>query len=461
MKHARRTLHTQVCRWAWVVLSANVAIGCYASHPPDGSVPAAADRSNGTGTMSMRPRDPKRVDEDILEPPPPASCTDTPEVVDKLDLLFLVDNSGSMKEEQSALRDQFPKLIQVLTTGDRMDGGDKNDFPPVTDLHLGVITSDMGLIGIDDVKGCMGFGDDGLLQNDPSPRIAGCTAMAPKFVSYRADAPGNSPAKTAADFGCIADVGTDGCGFEQPLEATLKALWPSTSPAVAPGQQAQSKPLFIGDARGLGTSPHGDAENAGFLRNDPSQGLSLIAIILVTDEEDCSTGDTSIFTPAAYLDPSDPLVKQDLNLRCFFNAATLYPLRRYVKGFRALRAGNENLVIFGAITGVPPDLVTPETLEAVDFTDDRQRNKFYDDILDDPRMIEGIDPSRTPEQGGGLLPSCNTPTGKAFPPRRIVDLARAFGENGIVQSICQDDFGPAIDGIIGRIGTRLRQPCAQ
>jgi len=97
----------------------------------------------------------------------------------------------------------------------------------------------------------------------------------------------------------------------------------------------------------------------------------------------------------------------------------------------------------------------------VDFSDDGQRNKFYDGILDDARMIQQIDRSRTPEQGGNLIPSCDTQTGTAYPPRRIVELARAFGENGIVQSICQDDFGPAIDSIAGRIGTRLRQPCAK
>ena len=29
---------------------------------------------------------------------------------------------------------------------------------------------------------------------------------------------------TATDFSCIADLGTEGCGFEQQLEAALKAL---------------------------------------------------------------------------------------------------------------------------------------------------------------------------------------------------------------------------------------------
>ena len=43
--------------------------------------------------------------------------------IDKIDLLFMVDNSGSMREEQAALQTQFPNLIRVLTTGDRDGDG--------------------------------------------------------------------------------------------------------------------------------------------------------------------------------------------------------------------------------------------------------------------------------------------------------------------------------------------------
>src|ERR1700755_240137 len=63
--------------------------------------------------------------------------------VDKVDLLFMVDNSNSMAGEQESLKVQFPKLITVLTSGERMPG-DPNPFPPAKDLHLGVVSSDMG-----------------------------------------------------------------------------------------------------------------------------------------------------------------------------------------------------------------------------------------------------------------------------------------------------------------------------
>src|SRR5262245_61919385 len=85
------------------------------------------------------------------------------ETIDKLDVLFVVDNSNSMAEEQAALNQQFPKLIRTLTSGQRRDG---TKFTPVNSLHLGVVSSDMGLAGIPNISGCdPNGGDDGVLQH--------------------------------------------------------------------------------------------------------------------------------------------------------------------------------------------------------------------------------------------------------------------------------------------------------
>ena len=43
--------------------------------------------------------------------------------VDKVDILFMVDNSNSMREEQELLRQQFPSLVRILTSGDRDGDG--------------------------------------------------------------------------------------------------------------------------------------------------------------------------------------------------------------------------------------------------------------------------------------------------------------------------------------------------
>jgi hypothetical protein len=373
--------------------------------------------------------------------------------IDKVDLLFMVDNSGSMREEQVSLREEFPKIISVLTTGMRSNG---MPFPPAKDLHLGVVSSDMGLVGISGIDKCDGQGDDGMMLNMPSPDVAGCQASYPRFLTYTAGV--NDTGQTSTDFQCIASLGTEGCGFEQQLEAALKALWPSIDIDPETGDPIEpNRILFLPDGDGFGQLGHGDTTNAGFLRNDPAVGLSLIAIIMVTDEEDCSSKNTIHFIPNPL--EGDPLAMQDLNLRCFYNPQNLYPLERYINGYKALRPGtNSNLVIFGAIVGVPQDLVTPEDYANLEWSDDTAREAFYDNLLGDPRMQEVVDMSR-PAGMGNLQPACNSNQGVAYPARRIVEVARGFGANGTVHSICQEDLGPAMDAIIDVIAKQLGAVC--
>jgi hypothetical protein len=71
-----------------------------------------------------------------------------------------------------------------------------------------------------------------------------------------------------------------------------------------------------------------------------------------------------------------------------------------------------------------------------------------------------VDPSTTTMMGrGNLRPSCMTTTGTAYPPRRIVSVAKGFGANSVIQSICQADFGPALDAIINVIARQLGAVC--
>jgi hypothetical protein len=388
--------------------------------------------------------------------------------IDKVDLLFMVDNSNSMADKQISLKNQFPKLINVLTTGERMPG-DPTPFPPVKDLHVGVVSSDMGLAGVVNNYGCdANGGDDGRLQHMPKGDIgAACQASYPSFLSYTTGIDKN---QFATDFQCIATLGTGGCGFEQQLEAPLKALWPQVY-SDAKGNVVSPNPITFLATTPQGQLGHGDQPasqggSAGFLRNDPNTGLSLIAIVVVTDEEDCSVRTTEHLHPPDQYPDSSPYKKQDINLRCYYNPDKVYDIQhRYLAGFRLLRPGNENLVIFGAITGVPVELVDANARAALDFSNATERDAYYDGILADQRMQEQLDPSTMPGSGrGNLLPSC---TGtdeaghslQAQPPRRIVTLAKEFGENGVVQSICQSDFGPAMDAIIDVIAKQLSTVC--
>jgi hypothetical protein len=368
--------------------------------------------------------------------------------VDKVDLLFVVDNSGSMSEEQAALREQFPRLLSILASGD--PGAGREKFPAAKSVHLGVVSTDLGLVGISDIDKCNGLGDDGIMQNEP--RLQNCKASYPRFLTFEAGL--NTPIEVANDLACVAQLGTDGCGFEQQLEVALKALWPS----------ADSRIKFLGDASNFGVLGHGDTENQGFLRSDPVQGLSALAIIMVTDEEDCSSQSTEHLTPPAFLDPRNPadveLLKQGLNVRCNFNQQNLFEVSRYINGFKALRPGNENLVMFSAIIGVPPETVSEQALENLRLEDVASRNQFYQNILNHALMQPVVETNNTPDPADdSMRPSCNTARGLAFPPRRIVEVARGFGPNGIVQSICQQDLGPAFDAIVAMIAQQLGAVC--
>ena len=369
--------------------------------------------------------------------------------IDKVDLLFAIDNSGSMAEEQALLRDQFPRLIERLTSGDH-DGDGAIDGPAARDLNLGVVSSDLGLVGFSDFANCGGLGDNGIMQN--APRLPGCDQAYPRFLSY-IPVTGDA-ADTASDLACVAALGTEGCGFEQPLESALKALWPAADPRVT----------FLADENGFGTMGHGDNDNRGFVRSDPIKGQSVVAIIMLTDEDDCSSKDTRLFTPSTYLDPGNAadaeLLKQGLGVRCNSNPGDLFEPNRYVNAFKALQPGREDLVVFAAIAGVPPNTVGAEVLHATDFDDPASRDELYAGIERDPAMQPLIDDHGTIDVADDTMrTSCSTSHGTAFPPSRIVEVAKGFGKNGIVQSICEDDYGPAIDAIAERIGSNLGGEC--
>jgi len=338
-------------------------------------------------------------------PPPP--------VIRDVDILLMVDNSGSMAEEQAALGSQFERIFLALSTGD-LNADGTPDFKPANSIRLGVVSSDMGA-GQSGVTTCSEgrYGNDGILQN--TGYGSGCEAMYPdSFLTFTSEGE-TSASQFANNARCVSTLGIGGCGFEQPLESVLKALTPSSAST-----------RFSDDTLG-----HGDGENAGFLRDD-----SLLVVITVTDEDDCSTPEsTELFSSGSVV------YAGDLNLRCWAHPDALYPVSRYVDGLLALRPDPRQL-IFTTISGVPVDLVS----------DPGSSN--YDAIQADLRMQERpalSNPTR-------LTPSCTTPAGFAFPPRRLVEVARGLdeaGATGIVQSICQSDFTPAITPVIERIALSL------
>src|SRR5688572_4385167 len=176
------------------------------------------------------------------------ATTSTPRA---LDLLFVIDNSNTMIDEQELLTLEFPILLNALGAGGQLPS-----------LHIGVVSSNMGT-GPYVVAGCT-EPDSGRLLT--TARVTGCAPPTGAFISDEIDGSErvtNYTESLAETFTCIAALGNDGCGFEQHLAAMKAAL--------------------------DGTNP----ENAGFLRED-----AVLGVIIVADEDDCSASDPAIFDPA-------------------------------------------------------------------------------------------------------------------------------------------------------------------
>jgi hypothetical protein len=240
----------------------------------------------------------------------------------KLDLLFVIDNSGSMAGEQASLAAEFPRFMEILQ---RVEGG-------APDLHIGVVTSDVGAAGRTDFgPQCAGQGDDGKLQRGQ----AGCAAVAGDYIvdAPASDRPGgrrtNYTGTLGDAFACMADLGTGGCGFEMHLEAMRRALDP--------------------------------ARNPGFLRPEAALG-----VIIVADEDDCSTelpdmfaadnvvigARTSFrcFEQGITCDQGD-LRSPGLKTGCHANPSSrlMFEVDAYVDFLRGLKAGHAPVLVAGII----------------------------------------------------------------------------------------------------------------
>ncbi|HKU42260.1 MAG TPA: hypothetical protein VJR89_29080, partial [Polyangiales bacterium] len=192
----------------------------------------------------------------------------------------------------------------------------------------------------------------------------------------------------------------------------------------------------------------------GFLRTDPNNP-SVLGIILLTDEDDQSSQRTD------YLSTTDPSATQSAQVRPAMNAQNLYPVQRYIDGFKAVRPTQPELVVFAALAGVPTDLVDARARENVDFENDAQREAYYDRIANDRRMQPTVQ-----NQFGmaSFAPACQRTNAMrqaetATPARRILQVVRGFGANGTLQSICADDYGSGMDAIIDIIARQLGAVC--
>jgi hypothetical protein len=268
-------------------------------------------------------------------------------------------------------------------------------------MHLGVVSSDMGTGADYDVSSCDATGDGGRLQDDP--RASGCQ---PPSDPYLSNDPANFPLAELQDtFECVALLGNGGCAFEQPLEAMKVALDGSL------------------------------VDNQGFLR----PGSDLL-IIIVTDEDDCSASDSTLYDPDATARWGSPT-----SHRCFEHGIVcdqpldspgtktgcrprddgpLYPISRYVDFLNGLENAGHRLFVT-AIAGTTGEVTVESSGEELE-----------------------------------LGPSCVSTIGEAFPALRIEALTDAFGERGLFTSVCAEDWSTAaLANVTDWMAGQLGDPC--
>ncbi|MSP90756.1 MAG: choice-of-anchor D domain-containing protein [Myxococcales bacterium] len=174
----------------------------------------------------------------------------------KVDVLFVIDNSGSMGEEQKNLVDNFKSFIQIASIW-------KNDY------HLGVVTTDM----------------EAASQSGRLQVAGGLSVITPKS------------ANPTGSFQALAKQGTNGSGNEQGLAAAEAAL---TAPLVTDLAKACNtdadcqKPAVCVPGADDGIKMCG-GPNRTFLRKNIG-----LEVVIVSDEEDSSGNTPNYFVNAFY-----------------------------------------------------------------------------------------------------------------------------------------------------------------
>jgi hypothetical protein len=407
--------------WSWVIVPIVAIAGCYHVGPPDEDLSAT----------SQNPL------EDQVDPESP---DDVEYAYSGVDILLVVDNSGSMREEQAMLSTAVFTLVSGLT--DPLPGW---TFPPVDDVRIGVVSSDMGLQWGgnpyengdgwpgDAPQSCGSVGDDGAFQvytsgksidlqagvipcgedgsqcpvgwtcqnldeqglgrcepvDDPTGLLE-CPGFDTMFAETTLDEPNGVLAEQVA---CLSDLGTSGCGFEQQLVA------------------------------GVAGAEHNALT---FVRHD-----ALLALMVISDEDDCSIEDSALFGVPEIQD----LAAGEVNIACGLHDNFLYSPADLRQRLVEVKGGDETMVVFAALMGVPQD---PACEGA---------GHMIDGCLLHPAMAAAVIQEN---DASFFQPACERYAGdtlvtKARPGRRFVRTALEFQEYGFVYSICHDDWAPVME----------------
>jgi hypothetical protein len=248
--------------------------------------------------------------------------------INAIDLLIMIDNSSSMADKQATLADAVPQLLGQLVQPACVDtngtshgasllgatnpcpNGGSLEFNPVNNIHIGIVTSSLGDHGggrlctpgqptsFVDANGTINEPDDvndkghlaGTFARYVSTTAAGqnVTSTSEGFLAWgNAEKPAMSAGSLDSATGIFKDMVSAtkemGCGLEAQLEGWFRFLIDPVPPIFPITKDAAQQ------AHRLGSDDALLAQRAAFLRPD-----SLVAILMLTDENDCSLRDTDV-----------------------------------------------------------------------------------------------------------------------------------------------------------------------
>ena len=363
--------------------------------------------------------------------------------VDKIDLVLAIDNSRSMADKQEILALAIPDLVNGLVNPGCIDinsgnelpqkpnspldpcpEGSQREFDPVLDIHIGVITSSLGGHGSDacqsNVAGKESNNDKGHLISRVDPAMPGEleTYQGQDFLAWdpsqklappgeadlSADGDGIVEGKTTADPNMkallpvlrdmVRGAGQIGCGYEAQLESWYRFLIDPTPPEKV-SLDANKNVLLEGIDEEL------LAQRKNFLRPD-----SLLAVVVLTDENDCSIKESKQFYYAAqqkganngpfHLPKARAICETDPNNECCFSCGQKGPTDK---------DGN-------ATCPADPSCKTPEGKDAYhdDLTDNinlrcwDQKRRFGIDFLHPiSRYVDGLKAQTLTDRAGQVV----------------------------------------------------------
>ena len=330
----------------------------------------------------------------------------------KVDLLFVIDDSVGMSPWQAKLRASLPGFMQLLA---QIPGG-------LPSLHVGVVSTSLGAGIYGNVPGCSP-GTIGNL-NGALQHPASCSALGPNEHFVKSIGGVNNFTSNIGDVvACLTNIGSNGCGFEHPFEATRLALQRGNNPV--------------------------DPDNGGFLRPD-----AFLAIVMLTNEDDCSVpSDSMLFDP---------------------NQQTLADPLGGLQSYRCNEFGHWcDQPLPHVATGLPATLTNCRSAEDGKLVTVSEIFFFLKSLKPNPSQIfvaaiAGPSSPYTVQShlftlGTGatevqpqIAHSCTTVAATGIPDYadpavRVGQFVRAFGPNGVFETICADDFGP----MMTRIATAL------